>query len=47
MRNHSHTLMKRKMSWNDDKILFGRGVWVSDLGPWSGLSIRVNRDLKT
>ena len=46
MRNHLHTLMKRRTSWNYAKTLDGRAEWVYDLVPWSWSSNRVNRGLK-
>ena len=46
MMKNLHPLMKRRTSWNYEKPLAGRSVWVSDLGTWSGSSNRVNRGLK-
>ena len=45
MRNHLHPLMKRRRSRNNEKTLSRSSGWVSDLGPWSGLSNRVIRGL--
>ena len=46
MRNHLHPLIKRRSSWNNANTLPGRAGWVSDLGPRSGSSNRVNRGVK-
>ena len=46
MRNHLHLLMKRRKSWKYVKNFVGRNEWFTNLGPWSGSSIRVSRGIK-
>ena len=46
VRDHLHPLRKQIMSWNNANTLARRAGWVAYLGPWYGLSNRVNRELK-
>ena len=46
MRNHLHPLINLRTYWNESKPLDVRAGLVTDLGPCSGSSSRVNMGLK-